>query len=202
MIPVVLQAEPTLPVFDFDGQVRQRGHAWLKAQGMALDAAPSKAAKLPNYWSKSNKPLWDAYSGVCAWLAIFFEWPTGASSTDHFIAKSNNAGAAYEWGNYRLSCLGANRNKNKYDDLLDPIGLAQDTFVLNLLNGRVRPNSKLDALAKAAVLKTINRVKLNSPEVRAMRARHYSDYLRHQDPPTLKFYSPFVWYEANRQGLL
>ncbi len=59
MIPVALQPEPA----DFDDEVRQRGHAWLRAQGIALDSAPPKASKLPTYWSRSNKHLWDAYSG-------------------------------------------------------------------------------------------------------------------------------------------
>ena len=96
MIPVTLQPEPV----DFDVRVRQRGHAWLETNEIALDAAPPKASSLPNYWSWSNMRLWEAYSGVCAYLAIFFEWSTGAGSTDHFIAKSVRAGDAYEWSNY------------------------------------------------------------------------------------------------------
>lgn len=202
MIPVALQPEPACEKFNFDVTVRKKGHAWLARKGIALHAAPPKAAALPNYWSQSNQPLWDAYSGVCAYLAIFFEWPTGASSTDHFVAKSKCAGDAYEWGNYRLSCLGANRNKNKFDDVLDPVGLAQNTFFLNLATGGVRPNPKLSAACKAVARKTMARLKLNSAEHKKMRSRHYLDYLRHRDAITLKYYSPFVWYEADRQGLL
>lgn len=108
MIPVILQPEPE----DFHMKVRQKGHDWLAKHGILLDQVPPKASDLPNYWVASNKALWDAYSGVCAYLAIYFEWSLGAASTDHFIAKSQNAGAAYEWANYRLSCLGANNKKN------------------------------------------------------------------------------------------
>ena len=85
----------------------------------------------PAYWRHSNRQLWEAYDGVCAYLAIYFEWVTGTHSTDHFVAKSRNAGDAYEWHNYRLSCLAANRNKGTFDDILDPIGLEPNTFVLD-----------------------------------------------------------------------
>ena len=160
MIPVTLQPEPD----DFDVQVRQKGQTWLESNGFALDAAPPNASELPNYWSWSNKKLWEAYSGVCAYLSIFFEWSTGAGSTDHFIAKSKNAGAAYEWSNYRLSCLGPNRNKNKFDDVLDPIGLAPETFVINFGSGKVTPNPGLDAEQKGAARKQSQTEVLDSAE--------------------------------------
>jgi hypothetical protein len=198
MIPVSLQPAPV----DFDVKVRQKGLAWLANKGIALNHAPPKASALPNYWSHSNRQLWDAYSGVCAYLAIYFEWATGASSTDHFVAKSRHAGDAYEWDNYRLSCLGANRNKNKFDDVLDPIGLSPDTFVLNLASGAVSPNPALPAAQKLLARKTSKRLKLDSPDNNAMRAKHFVRYLRNKDEETFKELSPFVWYEARRQGLL
>ena len=199
MIPVALQPEPA----DFDDQVRQRGHDWLATHDIPLNQAPRDPSALPNYWTFSNKQLWEAYSGTCAYLAIYFEWVTGASSTDHFVAKSKNAGDAYEWNNYRLSCLGPNRNKAKFDDVLDPIGLSADTFVLNLASGEIKPNPSIeDALLKRAARKTIRRLKLDSPDHNAMRAKHFSRYLRCKDEQTLRELSPFVWYEARRQGLL
>ncbi|EFK95099.1 conserved hypothetical protein, partial [sediment metagenome] len=138
----------------------------------------------------------------CAYLAIYFEWVSGASSTDHFIAKSRNAGDSYEWNNYRLSCLGANRNKGRFDDVLDPIGLPANTFVLNLASGEIGPNPELDAEQKKLARKTIQRLKLDSPDHRAMRVKHFFRYLRGKDEQALKELSPFVWYEAQRQGLL
>jgi uncharacterized protein (TIGR02646 family) len=198
MIPVALQSKPD----DFDQRVRQPGRTWLAAHNIALDAAPPRASSLPNYWTHSNKQLWEAYSGVCAYLAIYFEWVTGAASTDHFVAKSKHAGDAYEWDNYRLSCLGPNRNKGKFDDVLDPIGLQPDTFVLNLSNGKIRPNPSLGADRKRIALKTIKRLKLDSPDHNAMRAKFFSRYLRCKDEQSLKELCPFVWHEAQRQGLL
>lgn len=198
MIPVALQPEPE----DFDRKVRQPGRDWLTTHGLAFDAAPPSASALPNYWTRSNKQLWVAYAGVCAYLAIYFEWATGAASTDHFVAKSRAAGDAYEWNNYRLSCLGPNRNKGRYDDLLDPVGLPSETFILNLASGEIRPNPSLNADRKNAAAKTIKRLKLDSPEHNAMRAKHFGRYLRGKDEEALRELSPFVWYEARRQNLL
>lgn len=198
MIPVTLQPEPA----DFDALVRQRGRQWLTDNGIAFHTAPPRASALPNYWKYSTKQLWEAYSGVCAYLAIYFQWSTGAASTDHFIPKSRHAGNAYEWDNYRLSCLGPNRNKGAFTDVLDPIGLRPDTFVLNLTNGAIRPNPSLDAAQQSAAATTIARLRLDSPENNTMRARHFAGYIRNKDEKTLKDLSPFVWYEAARQGLL
>ena len=147
MIPVNLQPEPT----DFDDRVRQRGLAWLLKKGIALNQAPPDPAKLPRYWSEANEQLWEAYNGVCAYLAIYFEWGTGAASTDHFIAKSSLAGEAYEWNNYRLSCLAPHRDKNNFADVIDPVGMAANTFFINFASGEVSPNPALTAQQKAAV---------------------------------------------------
>ena len=199
MIPVQLQPEPA----DFNAEVRQKGRDWLATKGIALSAAPPKASDLPNYWTHSNKQLWDAYSGICSYLAIFFEWTTGAASTDHFVAKSQNAGEAYEWSNYRLSALGPNRNKNKFDDVLDPVGLAPNTFVINFASGEISPNAALSAADRDAAQATIDRLRLDSEEHRRMRASHFGDYLANDcSLDFLSRKSPFVHAEIVRQGLV
>lgn len=199
MIPVKLQPEPD----SFDEDVRKKGHAWLRKNSIALNAEPPRASELPPYWSKSNEKLWEAYSGVCAYLAIYFEWPTGAASTDHFVAKSRHAGDAYEWSNYRLSCLGANRNKSRFNDVLDPIGLSpRHTFFINFGSGKVSPNPNLPQAQKSAATRTISRLKLNSVKNNEMRSRHYYDYA--SDNCSLEYlssHSPFVHQEVLRQDL-
>ena len=198
MIPVALQPESA----DFDAEVRQKGLLWLAQKGIAPGCAAPKGTKFTAYWSYSNKQLWSAYSGVCAYLAIYFEWPSGAASTDHFVPKSQRPDLAYEWGNFRLSCLAPNRLKNKFNDVIDPMVLAANTFELNLVTGEIRPSSFLQPTQIQAATKTIKRLKLDSPEHNHMRQRHYNQYLRHKDAQTLRELSPFVWYEADRQGLL
>ena len=199
MIPVPLQPEP---VPKFDTKVRQPGIAWLNLHGIALTSPPPDPAALPPLWRNTQKELWRSYQGVCAYLCIYFEWPLGANSTDHFVAKSQDAGQAYEWDNYRLSCMGMNRNKNKYDDVLDPFSLAPDTFVLNLASGKIGPNPSLPQATQEEAWATIRRLKLDDPETEKMRAAHYTEYLKGVPGWKLKKDSPFVWYEAKRQGLL
>ncbi len=202
VIPVSLQPEPA----DFDRKVRQPGLAWLAAQGIPSTGPAPQKPQLRAFWSASNKALWDAYKGTCAYLAIYFDWDTGASSTDHFIPKSVDVGQAYEWANYRLSCLGANRNKNKFGDVFDPIGMPPDAFELNLLSGEIKPDRTLAARHGPAAVelaeKTISRLKLDSPDLNSMRSRHFRQYLRKKDADTLRDLSPFVYHEALRQGLL
>ncbi|MGM0694048.1 MAG: hypothetical protein ACQEUN_11690 [Pseudomonadota bacterium] len=195
---MALQPEPE----NFDRDVRQKGLAWLAEHDIEPAAPPPKAGKLPAYWQATNRQLWEAYDGVCAYLAIYFEWATGASSTDHFVAKSRHAGGAYEWSNYRLSCLGANRSKHAFDDVLDPIGLPENTFHLNLASGHIYPAPHLPDNLKRQAMATIERLELDSPDLNAMRARHFARYLRGKDIDTLRELSPFVWHEARRQNLL
>lgn len=200
MIQVIPQPEPE----DFDRRVRQPGYAWLAEAGIRLDDEPPVSNKLPNYWAQGlyNHELWCAYRGVCAYLAIHFEFASGAASTDHYVAKSKNAGAAYEWRNYRLACIAANRHKSDFEDVLDPFEIQPDTFHLNLVNGKIHPNPLMapDIVLKA--LHTIKRLRLDSHIHNEMRLRHFNTYLRHKNEEVLKEYSPFVWAEALRQGLL
>ena len=201
MIPVHLQPEPG----HFDAQVRQRGQAWLRIQGWALDAPAPKASDLPPYWHAANKDLWRAYKGVCAYLCIYFDWALGASSTDHFVAKSAEAGQAYEWHNFRLSCLGANRQKHRFDDVLDPFELAANTFELNPVNGEISPAARLTETdpVRGLAQATIQRLALNAEETKAMRAAHVSDHMAgHVSAAHLRRHSPFVWQELDRQGWL
>jgi uncharacterized protein (TIGR02646 family) len=199
MIPVTPQAEPE----DFDSLVRQRGLGRLAEQGWSIDKPPPDASALPPYWRQVQRELWQRYSGICAYLSIYFEWALGAQSTDHFVAKSSHAGQAYEWQNYRLSCLGANRNKNRFDDVLDPLQIAPYTFVLNVASGAIGPNPTLDDPTRALAEKTIQRLKLDDPTTCRMRTQHVEDLLRgHVSADYLQRRSPFVWVELQRQGLL
>ena len=199
MIPVAEKPEPA----GFDDQVRQPGLKWLQDNRVALDQPPPDPAKLPTYWRRTQRQLWTAYDGVCAYLCIYFEWRLGAQSTDHFIAKSRLAGQVYEWSNYRLSCLGMNRAKNRFDDILDPFEIAAETFLLNLATGEIRPNPQMPDDVQALAQATIERLKLHDPETNTMRATHFEYYLRGDvSAGFLQRYTPFVWYEARRQGLL
>jgi uncharacterized protein (TIGR02646 family) len=199
MIPVAAQPEPAA----FDAEVRHKGLAYLIKKGIPLDQPLPPKANIERYWRACLPDLHKAYGGVCAYLGIFFERVMGGGSVDHFIAKSANAGLAYEWSNYRLACSTMNSRKREYSDVLDPFYLSHDLFRLQLSTGHIYPNPDLEALPMRLVEETIERLGLDDSQCRELRARWYQDYLEHQLPASyLKGKSPFVWSEANRQGLL
>ncbi len=199
MIPVAAQPEPAV----FYAEVRQRGLAHLNKKGFPLDQPLPPKADIEPYWRACLTDLHQAYGGVCAYLGVFFERMMGGGSVDHFIAKSANAELAYEWSNYQLTCSTMNSRKREYSDVLDPFFLAPDLLRLQLSTGHIYPNPDLDAVPMRLVEETIERLGLDDSQCRELRARLYQDYLEHQLPANyLKDKSPFVWSEANRQGLL
>ncbi len=200
MIPVAPQLEPA----DFNVKVRQPGMAWIAAKGLAVNASLPKGVTPYPYWRACLDDLYRLYGGVCAYLAVHLERETGATSVDHFVAKSSLAGKTYDWDNYRLACRTINSRKRAFDDVLDPFTLPANVFHLELVTGRifVNPNLGNVQLAQDAQA-TIDRLKLDSWANREMRARHYTDYLEFGRPPGyLARYSPFVWAEVQRQGLV
>ncbi|MEO5341342.1 MAG: hypothetical protein H7837_12645 [Magnetococcus sp. MYC-9] len=199
MIPVKAQPEPA----SFDAKVRQKGLAYLRKKGIALNQPPPPGTKIAPYWRTCLDDLYTSYHGTCAYLAVFFERCTGAGSVDHFVAKSTQAGLAYEWSNLRLACMAMNTKKNRYDDVLDPFTLEKGWFHLELLTGRVFPNPVLPLNDKFQVQATIDRLELNDPKNKEMRTRHYNWYIEGcYIADYLQKISPFVWFEAHRQGLL
>lgn len=199
MIPVPAQPEPAV----FDAKVRQKGLAYLDRKGLPLDQPLPSKAEIKPYWRACLTDLHQAYDGICAYLGVYFERVMGGGSVDHFIAKSANAGLAYEWSNYRLACTTMNSRKRDYSDVLDPFYLSPGLFRLQLSTGRIYPNPELEAKPMRVVEETIERLGLDDPQCRKVRTDWYQEYLEYELPSDyLKRKSPFVWHEANRQGLL
>lgn len=199
MIHVAAQPEP----ISFDQEVRQKGLAWLRRKKIAMDQPLPLETNIEPYWRHCLDDMHASYDGCCAYLTIFFERVTGGSSVDHFIAKSQRADLAYEWSNYRLACSRMNSRKRDYDDVLDPFEVENGWFHLELVSGRIFPNPRLSDEQQRAVKETIDRLGLDDAGNREMRARHYQEYREgFYTADFLKKRSPFVWMEANRQGLL
>ncbi|MBQ6471841.1 MAG: hypothetical protein IJJ33_07650 [Victivallales bacterium] len=191
MIPIQLQPEP----LDFKDMVSEPGQRYLSEHP---DTRPSR---LPPYWTRILKELWEAYGGICAYLSIYFEYATGAASVDHFVPKSVDKSLAYEWSNYRLSCLGANRRKHTHK-ILDPVGLRPDSFRLNLCTGRIYPNPTMDVEYKKECQDTINALGLDSPICRNMRKKRFDQYCSNEiSLAHIQEESPFIYAEIIRQGL-
>lgn len=97
-----------------------------------------------------------------------------------------------------------NARKRAFDDVLDPFALPENVFQLELVTGRIFVNPHLndDQLVKDAQA-TIDRLKLDNGVNREIRARHFDEYLTQLRPAALlSRYSPFVWAEVQRQGVV
>ncbi|WMC11484.1 hypothetical protein PU634_03745 [Oceanimonas pelagia] len=199
MLHVTPQPEPA----DFDAEVRQKGLAHLKKAGIDINQPLPEGTQLQPYWRACLPALYESYQGICAYLAIHFERITGAGSVDHFVAKSARPEQAYEWSNYRLACSRMNSRKNDYDDVLDPFVIENGLFRLELISGHIYPNPELQSPLLDEVDTCIQRLKLDDEGCKEVRARHFSDYIQgFYTAEFLKQRSPFVWFEAHRQGLL
>jgi hypothetical protein len=93
--------------------------------------------------------------------------------------------------------------KKDYEDVLDPFEIEDGWFYLEFVSGRIYPNPNLDNAQQHAVQVTIDRLRLDDARNREMRARYYHEYYTVSFPAEyLKKKSPFVYFEAERQGLL
>lgn len=198
MIHVDQQLEPP----DFDAKVRQKGLAFLKKHGAISASAQIDKPTFPPYWRDCLDDLHRLYNGTCAYLAIRFERISG-TSVDHFVAKSQRPDLAYEWSNYRLACLTMNARKCDYSEVLDPFAVENGWFHLDLVSGGVFPAPTLPPEIRTQVSQTIARLGLDDSECRSIRVSHFDEFRQsHCDADWLRRWSPFVWQEASRQGLL
>jgi uncharacterized protein (TIGR02646 family) len=198
MIPVVAQPEPP----SFDAKVRQKGRAWMQANHFDPAQPFPPKTKIKPYWTDCLSDLHTAYSGICAYMCVYIDKVTGAKTVDHFAAKSKaTAQEAYEWQNYRLVCALMNSRKNDFSDVLDPFQMSDSTFTLDLLSGRIAANPQhQDAVLAEQAIKRLN---LNHSECCELRVQWFQDYFAKRIASDyLKQKSPFVWQEAERQGLL
>ena len=197
MIPVAPQPEPA----SFDDLVRKPGVAYMARKGITGAPLPA-GTKLEPYWRRCLDDLHASYDGLCAYLAVYIERAIGASSTDHFVTKSSLPVLAYEWNNYRLSCVAMNTKKGRFDDVLDPFQMSADVFHIEFVTGRIYPNPVQPASLQQQARETIVRLDLDSGVNRKMRVRHLSDCIAGDcSRDFLRRFSPFVWTEMNWQGL-
>ncbi|HRI72490.1 MAG TPA: hypothetical protein PK156_49985 [Polyangium sp.] len=200
MIPVKLKPAPR----DFETKVGLPGASWLEEKGYPRNGPVprDKTSDLHPYWREVLHDLHDAYDGICAYSCTYLELVQGAHSVDHFVPKSRAVEMAYTWANYRLASKGMNTKKGESTDVLDPFEIADETFFINFVDGRIFPNPKLsrEMFEKAAA--TIRRLRLDSAECRKLRVDHFEDYrVRGVPRECLKRRSPFVYLEIVRQGL-
>jgi uncharacterized protein (TIGR02646 family) len=199
LIPVKAAPEPA----SFDAAVRQPGNEWLRDQGIDPASMLPTGVELRPFWRACLDDLHAQYRGICAYLCVYIERQAGGATVDHFVPKSQRASLAYEWSNYRLACSIMNARKGIFDTVLDPFELVEGTFHLEFVTGRIYVNPALAPHDQQRAQETIDRLDLDSPGNRELRIRHFWQYVEYGRPEQfLKDYSPFVWTEAHRQGLL
>lgn len=192
MIRVAVQ--PEYPSFDAD--VRKPGAAFLDT----CPAPNSDQFKRKNFWNKAARELHSAYSGICAYTAMYLP---EQGSVDHFLPKSNYPHLAYEWSNFRLSSGRINSAKGNCVDILDPFIVENDWFHMDMPTCLLRANPALDKPVRTQINGTINSLGLNRDDnyvqERCNILMHYA-----RGDISLGFLEsryPFLSKEVSRQGL-
>lgn len=199
MLKLLLQPEPP----DFDSIVRQPGMALIYR---LLQIHPKiKSSQFIDYWNNSPYPdkFHNAYNNTCVYYGRRYE--ADFLQTDHYKDKLNFPALAYEWDNYRLSSLSANRAKGN-KSVLDPCLIENDWFELDFATLFIRPSLYVPSNYLNDVEKYITSkdgLNINSNRQIAARKQYWSDY---QNQITTKVYLereyPFMYWQAVNQGLI
>lgn len=198
VIPVTPQQAPS----NFDEAVKNPGIAWLNEKGITLDQRAPKGTKFEDFWTGCIDFAHSTYRGICAYQGVHLELATSEVTIDHYQSKMSRPDLAYEWSNYRLASLGLNRIKGE-KAVLDPFAVEEDWFFLELVSGRIFANPDLPLARQALIQGTIAKLGLDNARCRHMRAEHFKNYKEGLlTAEGLCRFSPFVFKEASRQGLL
>jgi hypothetical protein len=181
---------------NFNSQVRQPGAAFLAT----CPNPSSEQFRKKNFWNRAAKELHAAYSGICAYTAMYL--PEQAS-VDHFIPKTVNPALAYEWSNYRLASGRVNSCKSNQTNIVDPFNVDNTWFEIDIPSCLLRANAALPNNLRAQINTTINSLRLNADDYYVQeRCNILIDYAKGEI--TLNFLRrryPFLAKEVERQGL-
>ena len=181
---------------NFDAHVRKPGAAFLKD----CPQPTSKEFRQRNFWSKAARELHAAYSGICAYTAMYLpdQW-----SVDHFLPKAAYPHLAYEWSNFRLASGRVNTSKGDQTSILDPFDIEDDWFLMDIPACLLRANPALNRELRVQITNTINSLRLNQDDNYVQeRYNILMDYAR--GDVSLEFLVrryPFLAKEISRQNL-
>ncbi len=201
MLRVLKKPEPT----DFNLKVRTPGNDWLVSNGYSGLLKLPKGVKPPPFWTVLSQEFYDTYGGICAYYCFKFYYASGASSIDHFLTKSDNVQAIYDWDNYRLASKGANSKKHIKSIIPDPFTVQDDWFFLEFNTMIIYPNPNLNGNIRDNLLLVIgkNGLDLNSSNLVNMRYDAWKRYAQESYPLNyIKEDFPFIYKEALRQGFI
>ena len=147
--------KPEYPTFD--ATVRSPGSAFLAT----CPAPTTEQFRKKSFWSKAARELHSAYSGVCAYTAMYLP---EQGSVDHFLPKGLYPHLAYEWGNFRLASGRVNSSKSNLTDILDPFQVQDHWFHMDIPACLLRPNPTLEKPLRNQIAGTINSLRLNQDD--------------------------------------
>lgn len=147
--------QPEYPAFN--SQVRQPGAAFLAT----CPQPTSDQFRKKNFWNRAARELHAAYSGMCAYTAMYLP---EQGSVDHFIPKTVQPSLAYEWRNYRLASGRVNSAKGMQTGILDPFQVDDTWFHLEVPSCLLKANPQLHHDVRIQVNHTINALRLNSDD--------------------------------------
>ncbi len=186
--------KPEYPNFDAD--VRVPGSAFLAT----CPTPNSQQFKKKNLWSKAARELHAAYSGICAYTAMYLP---EQGTVDHFLPKTLHPNLAYEWSNFRLAGARVNGSKGNLVDIVDPFQMENDWFYMDIPACLLKPNPSLDKDLRNRINGTINSLRLNQDDNYVQeRCNILIDFAR--EDITMNFLErryPFLAKEINRQQL-
>lgn len=170
---------------------------------VATDRSEIRPDKFPDYWTRVLDELMEAYHEICAFCCFRIHPVTGGRSADHFVPKSRDWRAVYEWSNLRLCSTSINGRKWNNADMLDPFEIGEGWFQLELVGFQVMPNPALPAETRRAVDRTIQRLGLNASTLCKAREEDAENYWTGDvTERILDRESPFVAAELRRQNRL
>ena len=153
----MIQVTPKNEYPGFDADVRTPGAAFLAT----CPTPTSEQFKRKNFWSKAARELHAAYSGLCAYTAMYLPQQ---GSVDHFLPKATRPDLAYEWSNFRLAGGKVNNSKGNLTDILDPFQVQDDWFFMDIPACLLRPNPALEKALRNQIANTINALRLNQDD--------------------------------------
>ena len=192
MIPVPLA--PEYPNFDTD--VRAPGAAFLAE----CPNPNSEQFRKKNFWNRAAKELHAAYSGICAYTAMYLP---EQGTVDHFRPKSTFPSLAYEWKNFRLASGRVNNAKGNQEHIIDPFEVEDDWFHLDIPACLLRPNPNLDRPMRNRINETIKSLRLNQDDHYVQDRCNFLMYFARGEisEAFLGQRYPFLSKEVRRQGL-
>ncbi len=219
MIYVVRQPEPTLPEYDFNRDVRQRGKDMIRQRaGLEPNYGPWRGQKIKKkvdsigaitkemvrefaYWTRAMPALYKAYHGICAYDARYIELIDNPT-TDHFVPLDSDIHKAHDWHNYRLA--GSRANSLKSDkDVLDPFLIKDGWFAIDLYTYKTIVGPKAPPTRRKSILATIKILKLDGTDLTGHRTRQARLYFAGKMTFSLfRQEEPFLANEIRRLGAL